>query len=87
MEFPWITELRGRESGRCEGFSWNRVSGRRPRGHPANACPFRARWHYEAMPPNESADLCTHHIFSHGLMMDYPDIDRWEQWWKEHNHD
>ena len=28
--------------------------------------------------------LCTHHIFSHGLMADYPDIDRWEEWWAEH---
>src|ERR1700756_251237 len=78
---PWIHELQERVP--CEGFSWKRVSFRRPPGHPANRCHFLARWTYCSMDESRKI-LCTHHIFSHGLMADYPDIDRWEEWWAEH---
>lgn len=91
---PWISELAVRVP--CEGFSWSRVSGRKPPGHPFNRCHMLARWHYEALPAprghrdgagaddyTESSDLCSSHIFSHGLMSSSVEMRRWNKWYAE----
>lgn len=85
-QVPWITEMHRRVP--CQGFKWNAVSAHRPPGHPANACKFMARWHYHALRRKDnlakSGFFCTHHIYSHGLFADNPEIDRWDAWAKEH---
>jgi hypothetical protein len=55
-----------------------------------------ARWHYEALPApkghrngagaddyTESSDLCSNHIFSHGLMSSSTEMRRWNKWYAE----
>jgi len=83
---PWVRELDKKVA--CDGFCWSRVSGRRPRGHPANACKVKARWRYRALRNSlaRTGNYCTHHLWAHGLFADNPEIDRWHAWAEENSH-